>query len=268
MHFSARVVITAVWRRIITSRKFWFYFAIGLISLAVLLIAAVQTDQMLFRHRVERMLGGIRRMQSENAAPEQMRRFVRQWSDSEHIDGDCARKCWQHIELNSFAIRHREFFGNHPRLLDLYLLAGGHLATVMADFELWSGVPQYAGVELLLYVAPTHRPEDDFGGMGYTLMGDMYFNAQLEERPHQISPPHPTYRISRPGGCEGCMELWVTFLPSASLSDIDRLAQFDFSCLTRWRHPCRTPSDLMPAAWRQKLQDDKYRDEQYKNMQR
>jgi hypothetical protein len=267
MSFSVGVVINPVWQRI-TSRKFWCYFAISLISLAALLIAAVQTDQMLFRRRVERMLGGIRRMQSQNATPDQMRQFVRQWSDSEHIDGDCARKCWQKIEVNNFATRHRQFLFDHPHLLRLYVLSGGHLAIVMASFELQAGIPQYAGLKLALYIAPSNHAEDDFGGMGYTLMGDIYFNAQPEERPDWISRLHPAYRISGPGGCEGCWDLWVTFLPSASQSDIDRLAQFDFSCLTRWRHPCRTPSDLMPAAWRQKLQDDKYRDEQYKNMQR
>ena len=213
MHFSARVAITAVWQRI-ASRKFWLYFVISLISLTALLVCAVQTEQMLFRRRVERMVGGIRNMQSENATAEQMWQFVRQWSDSEHTDGDCAQKCWQKIEFNNFATRHSQLLFDHPHLLRLYVLAGGHLAIVRANFELRAGIPQYAGLKLALYVAPTDRAEDDFGGMGYTLMGDIYFNAQLEERPHQISPPHPTYRISRSGGCEGCMDLSVAFLPA------------------------------------------------------
>ncbi|HET6841013.1 MAG TPA: hypothetical protein VFK06_04905 [Candidatus Angelobacter sp.] len=215
------------------------------------------------------MVGGIHNMQSENATPEQKQQFVRQWSGLAHTDGDCAQKCSQHIELNSFVARHREFLGNHPRLLDLYLLAGGHLATVMVDFELWAGVPQYAGVDLLLYVEPTHRSEDNFGGMGYTLMGKIYFltRVQPEERPNRISPLHPTYRFYKADGCFDCSDFAVGFLPGASQTDINRLAQFDFSCLTRWRHPCRTRSDLMPAAWQQKLQDDQYENEPYKNVQ-
>jgi hypothetical protein len=52
------------------------------------------------------------------------------------------------------------------------------------------------------------------------------------------------------------MDLSVAFLPSASQTDVNRLAQFDYSCITRWLHPCRTPSDLMPAAWQQHLQDE------------
>jgi|SRR5579859_4066660 len=256
MHFSARVVIIAVWQRI-TSWRFWFYSAISLISMAVLLVGAVQTEQILFRRRVEQMVSGIRNMQSENATAEQVRQFLRQWSGSAHTDGDCAQKCSQHIELNNFATRHREFWGNHPRLLDLYLLAGGHPAMVIVDFELWAGVPQYAGVSLLLYVAPAYRAENDFGGMAYTLMGDMYFIARVqpEKRPNRISLLHPAYRIYGPDGCEGCLDLSVAFPPGASQTDINRLAQFDYSCLTRWRHPCRTRSDLMPAAWQQHSQD-------------
>ncbi|HET6841014.1 MAG TPA: hypothetical protein VFK06_04910 [Candidatus Angelobacter sp.] len=262
------MVIIAVWRRI-TTWRFWFYSAISLISLAILLVGAVQTEQMLFRRRVERMVGGIRNMQSENATPEQKQQFVRQWSGSANTDGDCAQKCWQKIEFNNFATRHRELLFDHPSLLRLYMLAGGHLAMVIFDFELRAGIPQYAGLKLALYVAPADRAEDDFGGMGYSLMGDIYFtHAHPEKWPDRISPLHPAYRISRPGGCEGCMDLSVAFLHGASQSDIDRLAQFDYSCLTRWRRTCRTPSDLMPAAWQQKLQDDQYEAEQYKNMQR
>src|SRR5579859_6959810 len=176
MPFSARLVIDTVWQRI-ASRRFWFYSAIGLITLALLLAGAVQTDQMLFRRKVERLVSSVRNTPFENATAEQVRQFLRQWSGSAHTDGDCAQKCSQHIELNNFATRHREFWGNHPRLLDLYLLAGGHPAMVIVDFELWAGVPQYAGVSLLLYVAPAYRAENDFGGMAYTLMGDMYFIA-------------------------------------------------------------------------------------------
>ena len=250
MPFSARVVIIAVWRRI-TTWRLWFYSAVSLISMAVLLVSAVQAEQMLFRRKVERLVSTVRNMPFKNATAEQ----VRQWSGSEHTDGDCAQKCWQKIEFNNFATRHSQLLFDHPDLLRLYVLAGGHLAIVRVNFELRAGIPQYAGLKLALYVSPTDRAEDDFGGMGYTLMGDIYFIAQLEERPHQISPPHPTYRISRSGGCEGCMDLSVAFLPSASQTDVNRLAQFDYSCLTRWRYPCRTPSDLMPAAWQQHVQD-------------
>ena len=157
MHFSARVIITTVWQRI-ASRKFWFYFAITLISLTALLVGAVQTEQMLFRRRVERMFSGIRNMQSENVTPEQKRQFLRQWSGSSHTDGDCAQKCLQHIELNNFATRHSQLLFDHPHLLRLYVLAGGHLAIVRANFELRAGIPQYAGLKSRAGAIPVALP--------------------------------------------------------------------------------------------------------------
>jgi hypothetical protein len=247
MHFSARVVITAVWRRIIT-RKSWLYFAIGLVSLAVLLVGAVQTEQILFRRGVERLVGSVRNMPFENPTAEQVRQLLRQWPAEVHTDGDCAQRCFQQIVLDSFAAKHGQFFGNHERLFWLYLLAGGHPARVVADFDLSAGIPQSVGVRFVL-VCREDLP----------LTGNIYFNtrAQLGKHPdtYRLSQLHPTYRIYTSGGCEGCRDFSVSFLPGASQSDIDRLAQFDFSCLTRWLHPCRTRSDMMPAAWQQHLQE-------------
>lgn len=246
MSFSAREVIIAVWRRI-TTWRFWFYSAISLVSLAVLLVGAVQTEQMLFRRRVERMVSGIRNMQSENVTPEQKRQFLRQWSGSAHTDGDCAQGCFQQVVLDSFAAKHGYFFGSHERLFWMYLLAGGHPAQVVADFDLSAGIPQSVVIRFVLVC-----------GEDLPLIGNIYFNsrAQLGKHPdtYRISQLHPTYRIYTSGGCEGCRDFSVSFLPGANQSDINRLAQFDYSCLTRWLHPCRTRSDLMPAAWQQHSQ--------------
>jgi len=249
MPFSARLVIDTVWQRI-ASRRFWFYSAIGLITLALLLAGAVQTDQMLFRRKVERLVSSVRNTPFENATAEQVRQFLRQWSGSAHTDGDCAQKCFQQIVLDSFAAKNGQFFGNHERLFWLYLLAGGHPARVVADLDLSAGIPQSVGVRFVLVC-----------GEGLPLIGNIYFNtrAQLGKHPdiYRISELHPTYRMYTSGGCEGCRDFSVSFLPGANQSDINRLAQFDFSCLTRWLHPCRTRGDIMPAAWQQHLQDIK-----------
>jgi hypothetical protein len=248
MPFSARVVINAVWQRI-TTWRFWFYSAISLISLAVLLVAAVQTKQMLFRRKVERLVSSVRNMPFENATAEQVRQFLRQWPGAAHTDGDCAQRCFQQIVLDSFAAKHGQFFGNHERLFWLYLLAGGHPARVVADFDLSAGIPQSVGVRFVLVC-----------GEDLPLIGNIYFNtkAQLGKHPgtYRTSQLHPTYRIYTSGGCEGCRDFSVSFLPGANQSDINRLAQFDYSCLTRWLHPCRTRGDIMPAAWQQHLQDE------------
>ena len=43
---------------------------------------------------------------------------------------------------------------------------------------------------------------------------------------------------------------YTRFTPNAQPSDVQRLMNFDLSCITRWR-PCREREQLMPQAWPQ-----------------
>jgi hypothetical protein len=85
----------------------------------------------------------------------------------------------------------------------------------------------------------------------YPLMGDAY---SLTSFAGNYQPPavHPDYIVGRPGGCDGpCREVHFIFTPSLEPGTVDRLMQFDLSCLTRWIHPCRIEGDIMPNAWAQ-----------------
>jgi hypothetical protein len=62
---------------------------------------------------------------------------------------------------------------------------------------------------------------------------------------------HPLYGVVMPSGCEVCKAIGFVFDPSADSAAVDRLMQFDLSCLTRLIHPCRTEADIMPNAWAQ-----------------
>jgi hypothetical protein len=55
-----------------------------------------------------------------------------------------------------------------------------------------------------------------------------------------------------PGGSDGsCKKVHFYFNPSLDSATVDRLMRFDFSCFTRWIHPCRDEGDIMPSAWAQ-----------------
>jgi hypothetical protein len=84
-------------------------------------------------------------------------------------------------------------------------------------------------------------------------MGDAY---SLPSFAGSYQPPgtHPHYIVGKPGGCDGrrpCREVHFILDPSVDSGTIDRLMQFDLSCLSRWIHLCRTEGDIMPNAWRQ-----------------
>ena len=65
---------------------------------------------------------------------------------------------------------------------------------------------------------------------------------------------HPQYTITTPGGCTGCLAVFVKFTPFADPSDVARLMDVNVGCLPS-RKPCRGKDDIMPAAWRKYISE-------------
>jgi hypothetical protein len=62
---------------------------------------------------------------------------------------------------------------------------------------------------------------------------------------------HPLFAVGMPSGCEGCKHIYFVFDPSLDSVTVNRLMQFDLSCLTRLIRPCSNEGDIMPNAWAQ-----------------
>jgi hypothetical protein len=259
MEFSKHFPATRWFLRRLISRRFWYIVAI-VAAPFILCATAIQVDQMLFRHKAETLVANIRELQYGKTTLAEARQFSRQWPEG-GWHGDCDRECVYEIGLKSFSLRHGDFFLGHPELQRLCLRLGGHPARVLAVVRFAKGVLQSGSVVVHLWV--TSYPNPDGDPEGYTLIGDASFLSQLEleKWPALLvrEQPHATYWVHQPGGCEGCMMIGVTFLLGASRSDIERLMQFDLSCLTLRLHPCRVPGDIMPAAWQQFLDDEAQR---------
>jgi hypothetical protein len=141
-------------------------------------------------------------------------------------------------------------------LLPGYMLMGGRPAKIIANVGMRDGVVWskgfFVGIETYWHNIPK---TDSARWFEYTLAADIHtvpwFDHSRTLDGDQLTR-HPNYLISRPGGCEGCIEGYVYFTPSADPVDIHRLMQLDLSCLTRI-HPCVDQSDIMPSAWRQYL---------------
>ena len=58
---------------------------------------------------------------------------------------------------------------------------------------------------------------------------------------------HPDYKLGRPGGCESCERIDVTYTTTLQHFELLRLTAYNLSCLTRFR-PCTQIYDLLPAA--------------------
>lgn len=172
------------------------------------------------------------------------------------MDGNCSRKCWVGWVLTDFVRRHNNLFILHRPLLRLYMALGGQLAEVRIQLEFVNGVFYSDSIGVYLYVAP-YREGHEGCCPEYTLMAAAYIFRETPRSgsvPPVPEPLHPNYWVG-PKPCDGCRLVRVTFTPEANSAEVNRLMQFDLSCLNRWWHPCRTEADIMPAAWRQFLDD-------------
>lgn len=230
----------------------------GVLAAVLMSMAAIRMDQALLRRNANRLLNDIQRLQVGTSTQRETQQLMHQWPQAAKLDGDCSRRCGFIIVLDNFFRRHNEFFINHRRLMRLYTLLGGQLAEVRAGISFVNGVRQSETVGVYLYVSPYRNSTGSWSD--YTLIGGASFvpESQRQGWPHPPTPDklHPTYFVGPHGGCDGCLLIDVRFLSGVSTSDVNRLMQFDFSCLTRWWYPCRTQGDLMPAAWEQYLADE------------
>ena len=101
---------------------------------------------------------------------------------------------------------------------------------------------------LYVEVFPSEAMAVGFTPLGYSLIGATTTMEKLPER-YSVDSRHPIYRIGWPSGCEVCIMIYADFTSAASPADVERVSKFDFSCLTRWVHPCRFKRDVMPTAW-------------------
>ena len=100
-----------------------------------------------------------------------------------------------------------------------------------------------------------------FSDWGYALAAGAKTNSRLKrstlpEKRHEAwilgndeqLDLHPNYKAGRPGGCEICEHVEVTYTPQLSHDAIVRLTDYNLSCVTRIFFLCRKPADLLPAA--------------------
>ena len=243
-----------VWRWLSTTKsvRIFVLCAVGLPAIA---LAAIQIEQMLFRRNAEELVSAVRNLQFGKATYNEVQGVLRHWAQASQTKGDCSKRCSSEIVLENFAGKHGPFLAEHKQLTYLYWHVGARPGSLQVRFEFEKGILQSGSVFVDVNVMNDHDYAE--GPAGYSLLGEVGFLSKTNSDPYRFinSRLHPTYSVGKPGGCEGCLMVWAMFLPEASRPDIDRLAQFDLSCMTRRLHPCRFQNDIMPAAWQPHLDD-------------
>ncbi len=219
-----------------------------------LLVATVQIEQHILRRRAGRLLRDIRSLQIGKATFSEVQGLGHKWGRFTHWEKSCtAQSCgFEILWVDFFASRilaSRILWSITPKTYHWLIIAGLRPQQVFADLQVEDGVLAKENFHVTV-----GAPGDWDSGQwwDYGLIGSASSPITLQPSvAHQLPPQHPLYYVTMPSGCEICKSIGFVFDPSLDSATFDRLMQFDFSCLTRWVHPCRTEADIMPNAWAQ-----------------
>jgi hypothetical protein len=211
--------------------------------LIVCATVAVPIQQRVFRYRAEHLLTDMQSIEFHKTPWAQAQTLMHRWGAWGHYEGSCTwTNCKYTIVLSDLS-----GFGSQPEQESWF-----HKVTwpIVQDGTIWRtflamnvDVPPRSlkrddpGYELIAYAqsrASLNREAQS--RHSHWILGD---DAQLAE--------HPYYKGGRPGGCEICMSVEVTYSTATAQDEVRRLTAFDLSCLTRWR-PCTRVEDILPAS--------------------
>lgn len=255
-------------------RKFALTLMLSPCAFLLLFILANQIEQRIFRRHAELLLSKFQTLELRRTTWQEAQFLFQRWRANLDFDETCLPQiCAFQITMNeplaSFVSERNLFvklddyfrwrlrlsysIGPFQRLefwlFRIYLRVGGRPSQIRVRVGMRNNVIWTKGIWVSVETYSRFLDMSEYAliaeissGPRFGHYGDSRLLSQLMS--------HPNYAIGSPDGCEICLMGWVRFTPYASPEDVHRLAQLDFSCLTRW-HPCTTQSDIMPIAWEQ-----------------
>lgn len=225
----------------------------AVLALGVLLTTAllIHVQQRILRGRAEQLLADVRSLELRKATFEDAQQVFRRWRGFGQYHGQCAQQhCTFEVTLQDIVFRCP---GPCLFLLRIDELLGGRPARMIATIGVQNGVVWEKSFAVDLIVWPFDNPQ------GYTseymLMGSADSVSRFPPPQQWGAFVHPNYIVGRPGGCEGCLAVYARFTPYADPADVQRLMQFNLSCLTRWKR-CLVPGDIMPDVWAEQSREE------------
>lgn len=203
-------------------------------------ITAIQVEQLALRGRAKRLHRDIVSLRVNKSTYEDVQALLKRWHQSPMARSCQVAECAARFELADFFVRHLQFFSKYEFLTQPYRFLGGRPAVAEARVQVRNGVLTFAKYQLTVDTSGPIR------GGSSSLIGDL---SMQEGLPSERGNKDKQYVIGWPGGCTFCIKIYVRFGSSSKPDDQQRLSQMNFSCLTKWLHPCIEKADIMPAAW-------------------
>jgi len=229
----------------------------SLLALILLAVIAIHVQERILRHRAESLLVDIRSLELRKASFADAQAVFQRWKRWASTEGECSEAhCDIRISLQDFPLDLPEKYSwriDWPRHASMRV--GGHPAQVIAEIFVVNGIVWGKSFDVAV-LAP---PYSEAGGLAsisdYTVIGTAESRSRFSHWEWDEGAYfNPNYSIVVPSACEVCVTAMATFTSYADSKDVNRLTQFDFSCLTRWK-TCRMPVDIMPVAWKEHVAD-------------
>ncbi|HEX4322600.1 MAG TPA: hypothetical protein VHZ52_16925 [Acidobacteriaceae bacterium] len=239
------------WRRVLRNTL------IAAVTFLAAIAICIQAQQHQLRWRAERLLADIRQLQMDKSTWADAQRLMTRWGSWGKYEGTCSeQRCSYQIELDDLYGTILAFDKRGSKLADLlkiccmrlwrpYELLGGRTEMVVGRFEVIEGVIRGKDFVLGIEVHDSNAQES----WDYLLFGSATTAWRTGDFGRPLNIAHPEYVIGRPGGCEGCENIYAKYTPYADPNEVNKLLDFNLDCLTQLIS-CRHPADIMPSVWK------------------
>jgi len=251
------------------------WIGLGVVGLGLVLFLVVQGQQRLLRHRAEWLHAEIVALQMHPGTFADVQRMQREWGKFGHWDGECtAHHCIYQIKLVTDRFQGRldqigasvtdgpdaeRLWRRLERVEAFYHSVGrARVYAISANIRIRDDKMWGAGFGVGTYAYPgTSRR--DYPGTGrneghiYVVFADVESSSRLLndfEPDPDLSSLQRGFRTEYELQCLGCEEVTGYVALQTDPRAIERLNQFDFSCITRWV-ACKHPAELDPELWKQ-----------------
>lgn len=225
-------------------RRILGFLSLGVVSLLLTPLVAVQVQEWMFRYRAGRLLADMRALQLHQAGiPEIQAVFMRLNHE------DRPRCCWFETFLR-LGPPPPDLAAPESLWFRLFRMYGGRHAEVTAaaavdDSRAWKSF--YFEIELNILSVPNPRPDLPDNLLSAAAGSASRITIQHDWHGLTLHPHYVVDEVHVRRWHPRTPDISVEFDHQADPKDIARLAKFDLSCLTRlW--PCRRADQLMPEA--------------------
>ncbi|HZZ38590.1 MAG TPA: hypothetical protein VFE06_05620 [Acidobacteriaceae bacterium] len=237
------------------------------LALSLIAFCFVQLQEHLLRDRAERLLADFQSIRLHQSTWADAQALMNRWGAWGHYDGQCTSTDCDYTITLSDAVTDAANQVHSDRawwwlrwIIRSYELLGGKGALLRIRFLVQDGTVWRSYVGLRLDVPPqTLNKDDDYGyWIGVSAKASDSLHQRYDPVHHRPVGPwvlgtddqlaeHPNYKAGRPGGCEICLWAQVTFTPAISPEELERLTDYNLSCITRF-HRCVNLPDVLPIA--------------------